>query len=35
MDNFTPDPVEEYVLQDMFEWLTSPAREIHEFRQGN
>jgi dipeptidyl aminopeptidase/acylaminoacyl peptidase len=23
--------IEEYVLQDMFEWLTSPAREVHEF----
>lgn len=23
--------IEEYVLQDMYEWLTSPAREVHEF----
>ena len=24
-------PIPEYVLQDMFEWLVSPARDVHEF----
>ncbi len=23
-------PIEDYVLQDMFEWLTSPARDVSE-----
>ncbi len=26
----SPGPIEEYVLQDMFEWLVSPAREMSE-----
>jgi uncharacterized protein len=26
-----PGPIEDYVLQDMYEWLTSPARELREY----
>jgi hypothetical protein len=24
------EPIEDYVLHDMFEWLTSPARDVNE-----
>ena len=28
MDSYPPVPIEEFVLQDILQWVTSPAREV-------